>query len=332
MTRVDLLNVIGIELLGNPSASEPSPLLIETEKGQYFLKKRPTKNITIEQSMNAMLHEIFSWKIGKFLNVPLADCTILNVDEKILNNLRDLKWGYQLKKGFYFGSKKLNAAKSNLHKNHKDMKEFGLNYLIQPWEIFLSDIENTEDLAKIIAFDFLTLNLNRFEDYGNIIVAYPDDLSKTIYAIDNGDSFNGSQQSPLDRLISLRNYNNISDELINEHVNQYLQCSSEKGFYGILGEYIPGLQKIEGFNEKLIASFISIVDEMEKITEAHIVGWLLDIPDDWYTDKDAQVEFYKNFLLYNIKNMRKYIESLLSIGIFPGLSVNDLQWKQTQII
>jgi hypothetical protein len=141
------------------------PTLIEADDGRRYV----LKCLNCDCNGKALFNELISHRLGKKLDIPMPDMTLLELDSSTINKFEYLQ-RIQAKPGVCFGSE-YRSGNSN----------------ITP--ITLKYIVNKDDIPGLILFDQLILNEDRSENDGNLFF---DKKKKKLLAIDHSHILGGS--------------------------------------------------------------------------------------------------------------------------------------------
>jgi hypothetical protein len=294
------------------------------DANNYILKNQTVnENGRIVKYDCMFINEALAYQIGNFLGIPIPECAIAFVDEDFLNYNPQLRFEYRFKQGNYFASKRLNNIENNMLDNTQQLIDMGKPYIAKSWNNFFNNIQNKDDVAKIIAFDILIANFDRYENSGNILIDKCNN-NRNIYAIDHGHSFWGPFWT-LDKQRYLRFI--PSEEYVLNFIKIIVDSELRKGKVYILGGMFRALEQFIDLNDVEMHSFMDIVEKIESIKEEYIDEWLNNIPEEWYTDKKEQVAYYKDFILKQKNTVRYIIQSLSGRGAFTNYRGGVLKWK-----
>lgn len=317
-----------------PKAGQSKPISILASNGKkYMLKKQiVTINGNKINEDSVFMQELFVTQLATKLQIPVPNVAILEITDDFINANKDFLFQYKLTPGIYFGSEILPNIENNLVKNYQLAMQIGKPYVIKSWNSFFKKVSNPEIYTSIIALDLLTVNNDRFNNEGNILVTRKNNLRK-VYAIDFGHSFLGPC------------WNNITKQTIFNQVpddpKQYpifakkiicgFPITKNEKFSGMingaaLGRIFRGLENNIDLSDSTNNPFSDIVNKIENLDDSEIIYMLENIPEDWIPGKDLQKSAYYNFVSKNKKIVRYYINELNKCGAFSNSCGGDLIW------
>lgn len=308
--------------------SEPLVILGDDNE-RYILKNQKIMFDGNLVELDCMfLNEILSSRIAMHLKVPVPDFAIAELDKRILENGPSLRFVHRFTEGIHFASKEIANTEHNLEENYSLLMQMGKPYIVRTWNKFYDDIVNGADVAKIIAFDLLIANFDRYNNTGNLLIANTEEGRKII-SIDHGHAFFGSVWTT-GRMSDMRAVG-LNRDYFNTYVNKYLMYSPNEGFMGGLGEVFRAIESKVELSECINHSFKSIVHEIESISETDVDEWFKDIPDSWFKDKNNQIGFYKHFILKQKDIVRHLIQIMAERRAFTNYRGGDLQWIEKHV-
>ncbi|AQZ45541.1 HipA family kinase [Paenibacillus larvae] len=303
--------------------SEPL-IVLGDDNERYILKNQKVESKEGFVEFNCMfLNEILSSRIANYLDVPVPKFAIAELDKRILENGPALRFFHRFTEGTHYASKEIANTESNLRENFKMLKDMGKPYISRTWNRFYESIVNKEDIAKIIAFDLLIANFDRYNNTGNLLVAKTENGRK-LFSIDHGHAFFGPVWNT-DKIGSLKSAG-ISKEYLDLFINSFLMIYPNKGYMGGLGEVFRAIENNIDLENCLNHSFQLVVHKIESIQESIVNDWFNDIPDIWFVDKISQSGFYKHFLLNQKSLVRWLIQAMADRGAFSNYRGGNLQW------
>ena len=308
------------------------PIIVLCSDGNtYILKNEKIDNNLNKANYNCMfLNEALSYLIAKYLSIPVPESVIINVDEDFSVYDPSLNFSYRLKKGLYFGSRELQFIDNNLLENHRVLKEMGKKYINNSWKNFFKDLENIEDLAKIIAYDLFISNFDRYTNEGNILVSNSD--KKRVYAIDHGHAFFGPfwNENKISNLKSVQNTSSYIDNYLNlAHYLNTIEIDEIKLYkFNGLGVIFDAMQNNIDLQNLELHPFRNVVFDIEAITEELLDTWFSYIPNEWYIDKSFQIAIFKNYILKQKNLIRYFIQRLVERNAFSNYLGGSLLWKE----
>ncbi|MDT0109217.1 hypothetical protein QJV45_02025 [Listeria booriae] len=308
--------------------SQPS-LIIGDDGNTYILKKGEAQGINLDC---LLFNELFCAQIASYLGVPIPEVAIATIEKELIDGDREIIFTHRFKEGDFFASDQLLEVEDNLLENFEVLFRMRKPYIKKSWTAFFDSIVNKSDLAKIIAFDLLIANFDRYDNVGNLLVSSNDD-KRMIYAIDHGHAFFG----PTWDLGKQRLMMQIND--VQEYLNWYISSLLlHKPFMGGqfklkangLGRIFQGIEQGVSLEDVNQHDFMEVVYLIESIDENLVDEWFAEIPISWFADADAQKKIYKTFILEQAQLVRHVINRLVESEIFSTYRGGDLQWKEQE--
>lgn len=317
-----------------PSSGQSKPISILASNGKEYMLKRQLVAIDGNQvnEDSVFMQELFVTQIASKLQIPVPNVAILEITQKFIDANKDFLFQYKLTPGLYFGSEVLPNVENNLVKNYQLAAQIGKPYVIKSWNSFFKKVSNPDIYTSIIALDLLTVNNDRFNNEGNILVTRKNNLRK-VYAIDFGHSFLGPCWKDITKQII---FNQIPDDpnQYSDFVNKIIYgfpISPDKRFSGMingaaLGRIFRGLENNIDLSDPANNPFSNIVNKIENLDDSEIINMLDNIPDDWIPGKNLQKSAYYDFVSKNKNIVRYYINELNKCGAFSNSCGGDLIW------
>lgn len=305
--------------------SEPA-LIIADDGNRYILKTEkvhhPNQGLLKYDCM--FLNELLAYLIGEYLGIPMPEAAIAYLDQTLIDHDKTLIFVNKFYEGDLFASKELEEKEDNLVENFEMQMQLGRPYLKRTWNVFFAQVENKEDLIKIIAFDLLIANFDRYGNEGNLLVSSEGGQRK-IYTIDHGHAFFGPVWDiNKQRYLQLAG-NNPSEDYCNYFIN--IICSNNSVNLDGAGSVFNSIQSTIDLTNIDSNPFRDIVSLIEGISGTVIDSWLNQIPNTWYTDEARQKTMYKNFLLEQKKLLRNLIQQMAVRKAFTNYLGGDLLWE-----
>lgn len=311
-----------LDYLGE-GVTEPA-LILGSDFQRYIMKKQ----MLIEDGKKVIydclfLNEILSYQIAKYLEVPVPDAAIAHLDSMLIDNDPEIRFVHQFQKGIHFASQELRNKEENLKDNYREALRMKRPYTIRSWNTFFDNITNKEDISKIISFDLLIANFDRFGNTGNLLISNKNNKRK-IFAIDHGHSFFG----PIWGTNKINSFRSVNDpEYIDKFINLMLQLNLDDGEVNGLGEVFRSIEEHIDLNDLTYHSFYEVVKKIELINDDLIDEWMNEIPDVWFTEKTVQVAYYKQFVLNQKNLVRILIQKLADRKAFSNYRGGVLEWE-----
>lgn len=303
--------------------SKPA-LVLGDDFNKYIMKKQKIKTAEGTEVHNCMfLNELLSYQIAHYLDVPVAEAAIAHLDPRLIANDPTITFVHQFREGIHFASQELKDKEENLKDNYLQALRMGKPYIIRSWNAFFDNIVNKDDISKIIAFDLLIANFDRFGNTGNLLISTDESELRKIFAIDHGHAFFG----PIWNTKKIQSFKlqqqdvNYTDIYINAIVNK------DNGLANGLGDVFRSIEASIDINQLSNHSFIDIVHKIENIDEFLIDEWIRVVPDEWFVDKQEQIGYYKRFVLKQKDMVRMLIQKMAERRAFSNYRGGKLEWK-----
>lgn len=324
---INRINVSTILKSLGQGISEPA-LIIGDDFERYILK---TEKVFIDgnlQTYNCMfLNELLSFQIAQHLGVPIPESAIAYMDKRILEKEPSARFVHRFYEGNLFASLELKDKEDNMLENYEEMKKMKKPYIARTWNAFFSNVTNIDDISKIIAFDLLIANFDRYGNEGNLLVAQSREGRK-IFAIDHGHAFFG----PIWNAPKVNSMKAPSKTVgyCDEFINAAFGNNIKNGFINGLGTVFDAVEEKVDLTDLQQHSFLTVVDQIENISEGLVDDWFNQIPDEWFlkTDKEAQLAYYKRFILTQKDLVRFIIQRMAEKMAFTNYLGGELEWEK----
>ncbi|WEY97111.1 HipA family kinase [Bacillus subtilis] len=288
-------------------------LVLADDFQKYILKTQKVVEGGQRQDYNCMfLNEILSYKIAHYLGVPIPEAAIAFVDQRLIEGDREIVFVHRFEEGYFFASQELENTENNLLENHQQMFLMGKRYIKRTWNAFFDNIKNSDDIAKIIAFDLLIANFDRYRNAGNLLIANTEEGRK-VFAIDHGHAFFGPTWTS-NKIQYMRHA--PTPEYINLFTGNIISINRDK--VDGLGMIFNAIQSKIDLTDVKNHSFMNIIAEIEHINEHTIDSFFEGIPREWFVEYDLQTTVYKDFLLKQKGLIRNVIQNLMNINAFSN--------------
>lgn len=300
-------------------------LIIGNDYEQYILKNQRADHNGNKYNFNCMfLNELLAYQIGEYLNVPMPEAVIAHLDGRLIEADPTLRFAYRFSEGSYYASKELKNVENNFMENMNNLRLMGKPYITRSWNHFFDNIVNKEDIAKILAFDLLIANFDRYGNEGNILIDNTPS-GRELFAIDHGHAFWGPEWNDLK--IRMLGTVECTEKYANDYINGIIINNVNKGFLNGLGVIFKELERYIDLNALNNHSFQNIVLRIEMITEEHLDEWLNNVPNEWFVNKPMQIGYFKNFILKQKELIRSFIQILANRSAFTNFRGGTLEWK-----
>lgn len=314
-----------------PAVSQPIRVICD-DQNSYIVKTEHVYDETVKGFLHfncSFINEFLSYCIAKHLGVPIPDAAVAQIDNDFLDDEPMLKFRNRFKEGEHFSSIFLEKTEENLMKDYMSLIQEGKSHLQKPWTKFFGNIVNPEDVSKIIMFDLLIGNRDRFNHPSNLMIQ--NDGGRKIIAIDHGHAFGGPFWNT-EKFIFLHNQNNPQFDYVKWYCRLYVDYTHRRQGQGIielngLGNIFRALDEYVDISDISDHSFIQPLEDVQSINGALITSWLSEIPDAWFIDKPSQIDFYRTFLLNQIKFMPQLIQHLAYTQAFKSYTGGVLNWN-----
>lgn len=260
----------------NDGISKPA-LVIGDDQKEYIIKNQQVyENGKYVEYDCMFLNEMLAFYIGDYLGVPMPEAVVAKVNQESIDADAKIRFAYRFEEGKYFATKELKKVENNILKNYKMLLSMRKPYIIKPWNKFFKDVNNKEDIAKILAFDILIANFDRYNNIGNILVDNTDE--RKIYAIDHGHSF----FRPIwdQEKIKCLGIAKVTPGYINLFANNIIVKMKQAGACGA-GIIFGALEQHINLEDLKKHSFSEVILKIREISEEMILNWCNSIPDEW---------------------------------------------------
>lgn len=303
-------------------------LIIASDSNKYILKTQFVEINGGRLHYNCLFfNELLTYKIARYLDVPIPPCAIVRVDKDHLNHGPELRFVYRFTEGLHFASKEIEGNENNLLDGYLNLIKMNKPYIKRSWNAFFDRIQNGSKIARIIAMDLLIANFDRFVNEGNLLVASGTN-GRMVYAIDHGHAFFGPIWDTR-KISELRKVN--SPNYIHYHTTQLLNLGMRTGLFAGFGEIFKAIEGYVDLTDPDNHSFIDVVERIESIDEPLLDSWFEEIPDEWYVDKKSQIAEHKNYILRQKDYIRFFVQHLASNRAFSNYRGGVLKWNDRRV-
>ena len=315
------MNKVEVEtFLDKMNTGITAPSLVLCDDGNRYILKKEEENGIKYDSM--FLNEVLGYKLAKHLEVPVPECAIATIDKELVDMDRGIIFVHRFNEGMYFASKEELNIVNNVMDDVDELRKMGKPYIERTWNDFFRNIENKKDIAKIIAFDLLIANFDRFNHLNNFLVTKDYKLNRFV-AIDHGHSFFGPSWSN-EKMRALDGYSSSDNQFINFIYSLYVKVSNGAANLGVIFKGIEQHVNITDINNH---DFFSIIQAIESIDESLLISFFDDMPDAWFVNKQMQIKYFTEFLLNHKYNVKILIQMLAKDNYFTNYRGGDLQWE-----
>lgn len=329
-----------------PKLGQSQPLMIQASDGErYFIKNNcvrfPDGNWRNENC--AFFNEVLGHKIARFLGIKTPDIAVLEIDSDLMSANSDLLFERRFNKGLYFGTKLIDNVEENLEDNFLDLMRLNKPYIRRSWNQYFKNIENPLDIASIIVLDLLIMNLDRFNNKGNLIIGGKNS-KRFVYAIDHGHCFRGPFYDT--NKIAFLESNHFSSSLeMQQYVDsifwdiigiaQYRKTSGgvtqHVSPFNHAGEIFRSIEQHIDVSDPENHSFLAPVSKLENLTQAKLTAFISDIPDEWTSGGAVQEKNYIDFITRQISLVPVILQRLITQNAFSNYRGGDIKWKQEKL-
>lgn len=303
-------------------------LVIGDDYNEYIIKNQTVDDSGKIVKYDCMfINELLAFQIGKFLEVPMPNAVIAIVSNELVEGDPSIRFAYRFEAGKYFATEKLEQIESNILENYKILMEMNKPYMAKSWNKFFNQVSNKEDIAKILAFDLLIANFDRYINTGNILVNKEGKKIKKIYAIDHGHAFFGPIWTQ-DKINCL-NIKEITQNYIEAYCGNILKIVRKVGAFGS-GTIFGALEKFLDLEDVYNHSFNDIIIKIRSITPEMIYGWCNNIPNEWYINKEVQIAYYTNFIMKQKDAVEHIIQVLAYQNAFTNYTGGVLKYGENK--
>lgn len=326
-----------------PKQGISKPIAITASNGKtYILKNNIVKypGWTKPSNQDAeFFQEVLVSEIANKLDIPTPNYAIVTIDDDTLSNFPNLRWKYKFTKGKYFATERLPNIGNDLMEVFDLAVHHNQPYAIRRWHSLFSNIINKDAIPKLMALDFLTINLDRFTNGGNLLFQYQRN-GKWLVSIDYGYCFFSPYWS-LDiehqiksRKYDLLNYNNpqknpklcrsYSANMMMWFITRGMEANQSPKFkYGVV---FDALQREIVFDSQ--NPFDSVVTKIESLTEDFFVNAISHVIPEWVSGGNVQREAYAGFLNRQKLLLKPFIEYNLAQKMFTNYKGGQLEWQE----
>ncbi len=323
-----------------PKQGYSKPITITASDGKKYILKNdmvmyPTETKPSKQDAEFFQEALVS-EIAKKLAVPTPNYATITIDVDTLSNFPDLQWKYKFSMGKYFATEKLPNIGNDLLEVFKLATDHSQPYAIRGWRALFNNVVNKEIIPNLICLDFLTLNLDRFTNGGNLLFQYQNN-GKWLVSIDYGFCFFSPywNTDPVSqRKIDLLNFNNpkVNPDITTSYSatmmfwflsrsKQMQQASKFK--YGVV---FDALQRELDFSSN--NPFSDVVAEIESLTNTFFVNTISNITPDWISGGNMQKQAYVDFLNRQKSLIKPFIEYNIAQNIFTNYKGEQIEWHK----
>lgn len=315
-----------------PGVTKPSIILAD-DGNKYFLKGNLGKFGEQLISLDASLaQEAICYKLAKILNVPTPAFVFIEITDEDLSDFPDLRFSTNIvKPGIYLGVRSVDnllTQELNLILNELNFKVPGAKRRLNN---LASQISNKSDIPKIVYFDFLTANVDRYQNPGNILL-HRSNNGKIVLSIDFGYCFFGPYWKSRDYIagfkkVDLLQKRNFSDNSWLTFLISALGKNrdlKETLLFKLFDPLIDCKSSANPFND--------IYCSTKLLTPSTLTTMINSIPTSWFTEGDYQKNLYLQFLLNQVNTLPNIFDYLVSRNYFTNISGGGLFWGDKNIL
>lgn len=304
-----------------PGISHPAKILASDGK-EYFLKGHYAYFDHRWGRMEAALaQELFSYQLANYMDIPVTNVALIEIDESDLDVYSELTFIHHIaKKGLYLAIEAVETTDQNL-KILLDSKNRNIPQAQKKINTFFRNVQNKIDIPKIIYFDLLTANIDRYNNAGNFIFKKTSN-GNYIIAIDFGFCFFGPfWNSKVNNLLS-KDFANKDPNRWKQIILKSCLCTHENY------KRAPVLNLLNPYINFNVNPFAFIHSVALNLTSDKLANMLRAIPDEWLVQGDYQRNIYLNFILNQVKMMPTILEYAAMNKFFTNFTGGNLIWPQ----
>lgn len=301
-------------------------LILGDDMNTYILKTQKVSNEAGLDTYNCMfLNELLSSQIAEYLGVPSPEVAIAQVDSTLIEHNPEITFVHKFHEGKHFASLEVKENENNLMENYQEQLRMQKPHIKRSWKKFFENITNKEDIPKVLAFDLLIANFDRYGNTGNILVANTDSGRK-ILSIDHGHAFFGPKWDE-DKIATIQSIEH-NEAYVNRIIDVILRnnLGAADGF----GEVFKAIEEHVSLEDLDVHSFQEIVYHIEGISEVLIDSWLNNIPEEWFVEKAIQKSYYTHLIMRHKHLVRYFIQCMANRRAFSNFRGGVLNWKEEQ--
>ena len=250
---------------------------------------------------------------------------LVKIEEIDLEVYSELRFTHHImEKGLYLAVEAVETATQNLDLLLKE-KDLGIPHSRKKVNNFFNKLDNKEDIPRILYFDLLTANIDRYRNPGNLIFKKTN-TGNYILAIDFGYCFFGPYWSSKEYYYDVSKRDLLLLNKSNWESFITTACLMDNYF---LGSVFDLLNPFIDFKENPFANIHSIA---LNLTSNNIADMLKEVPDSWLVEGNHQRNMYLNFLLNQIKRMPGILNYVASQKLFENNKGGILTWPKEQSI
>lgn len=311
----------------NPDQGISKPVdIIATDGKEYILKNNVATQNGKEYNLSAaFVNEYLSYQIAKFLGIPTPDFALLKIDDETLDSFPDLRFKYKFNTGIYLAIRKIEDINTQqLLKIYYILQKDNKKYVSKKINSIYKTIKNKKDIPKIIYFDLMTFNIDRFNNGGNLIFQTLPNGEKII-SIDYGFCFNGPFWN--DKKLNFLNNCYNGEETYTIFKNDALRHHSNYTL-GFVFYFLTLNLDLKNKNP-----FYDVYQQSMNISKTLLTSWLNGIPNEWIREPVVQKQAYLNFIYNRIPQMPEVIDYFNNQGLFNKSTKQGekLLWNEPSI-
>lgn len=302
--------------------SKPA-VVIGDDAERYILKtQKVLENGKLTTYDCMFLNELLSYQIARYLGVPVPESAVAHLDKRLLDEDPTITFVHRFYPGDHFASLELDNIENNLVENYQKQIEMGKPYIKRTWNYFFGNIVNHEDIPKILAFDLLIANFDRYNNTGNLLIS-SDSHGRKIYSIDHGHAFFGPKWVT-------QKMNSLKAIKETDYVKEFIKAILVNNIRNInlngLGSVFKALEVSVDLTDISCHDFQKAVHEIETISEETVDKWFDTIPEVWYIDKQSEIAYYKHFIMGQKNMVRHLIQEMAKGKAFSNYRGGELEW------
>lgn len=300
-------------------------LVIGDDCQEYIIKNESVDENGNIVNYNCMfLNELLAFQIGNYLGVPMPEAVVAVISKELVDYDPTIRFSYRFERGKFFATKKLEKVENNIYENYQELIMMKKPYMERSWKKFFKDIENKEDVSKILAFDILIANFDRYVNSGNVLID-SGSSKRRIYAIDNGHSFFGPIWN--EAKINCLNLSEVTDSYIELFSTRILEEVRRTGVFGS-GTIFGALEQHIDLEDVENHAFSDVINNIRNIEEDMIRSWCNNIPDEWFINREIQTAYYIKFILKQKFVVEHIIQLLANQNAFTNFRGGILKYGE----
>ena len=320
-----------------PTQGMSAPLIVQDSDFNKYIMKSPTGKNSRGQLVKedaVFFQECIGYMLAEKLGLHIPKIVALNLSKKMVENNPEIMFQRGQRPGLKFGTSMIDGMESNFVQTTNMKKNLTESRLLSPWIKYFTNVVNVDEFPSIIALDIFLMNLDRFGNNGNLLIANQSGR-RIAYSIDYGHSFLGPCYSQMLRekqtILQHAQFQPISNpDNIRHYINVVLKSLLDSAGFGNrlsgIGNVFRAMQSTITF-ENSINPFIKPIDILTSISDNNFLSMLNTIPDEWVSGGIQQKNYYKQFMLDQQQLLPMLLESIYNNGAFENSLEGSLEWQ-----